>query len=661
MTQVVVRPGESDEYTIPFTYGWERRQGLGRMRRLRVAVDRAEAEAANLNPKVDKIELPDIDTVRLTDIDNGGSTWILTGYSAEWDANRAGFTPGGDVREGDDAALVTALIGEVDTWTAGTVQDLSGPLSFVFSHAHRHEALRRIETNVPGEVRFRDFGTVDYVDRLGSDRTADVTLSPTEETIENAITITDRGRELDGTHIRVLGAHEGEAQRFVNLVPEDDPATYENEVRYSTPRWTEEADTDWDRWSNKDVADQATLEEEAAALGEELAEPLVKAETVVPEEVGLSVGDTVRVVKPDADLDRAMRVHRLTRTVGRFNDAESDAAVLDKVQLSTRTTLQTDDDAVLEEIRKFNTGFQGSSVAVTGGPVVDAVDSGQPLTFGFRYPDIEFENTAEIQIRGESYRIDSQGAAAGGDHTHDVTIGSTTNDNTEYSRVDERSESLSLDLNEGWNTLDSWDPFGSTSEAYVNVTLGDFIGLSDGDIATINVRVYNVDQGEYYPNQAGTGIIITRSSEIDNFGTGNVNIGIPGDLVSDTLELQVELDYDLGSGSLKPRINIDWVSYGQHQHVFGTVTSSDGSGDHSHDPQPGIYTTGDTPDNVDVAVNGTEVATNVGSGTFETTVDIAGELTPDAWNTITISSDALGRVLVTPYVEGYAQVGGRSS
>jgi hypothetical protein len=268
MPSVIVRPGEPDEYTIPFTYGWERRQIVGRMRRLKIEVDRTEAEQADLNAKTDAIELSGVDTVRLTDVDTGGSTWTLTGYSREWDANKAGFTAGGNLREGDDNTLINGLIGEVSGWTAGSIADLTGPMSFVFNHAHRHEALRRIEANVPGEIQFRDFGTVDYVARLGSDRTGAVTLSSDAGTIEQEIRITERGRELDGTHIRVLGAHEGEAQYFANLVPQDDPQTYENEVRYSTPRWSSSEDTDWDRWANKDVADQPTIEEEAASLGE---------------------------------------------------------------------------------------------------------------------------------------------------------------------------------------------------------------------------------------------------------------------------------------------------------------------------------------------------------------------------------------------------------
>ena len=614
MTEVVVRPGATDEYTIPFTHGWERRQIVGRMRRLKVEVSREEARAANLNPKVDTIELPGVDTVRLTDVQTGGPTWVLTGYSAEWDANRAGFTPGGDVREGDDAALITELIGEVDTWTAGSIADLTGPLSFVFSHAHRHEALRRIETNVPGEIRFRDFGTVDYVDRLGTDRSGSVTLSPDAGTIEGeGINITERGRELDGTHIRVLGAHEGEAQLFVNLVPEDDPNTYENEVRYSTPRWTEAADTDWDRWSDNDITDQSTLETEAESIGEELAETLVKAETTVPTSVGLNVGDTVRVVKDDADLDRDMRVHRLTRSAGTFNDSGSDAAVVDKVHLSTRTTLQTDDDAELEEIRKFNTGFQGSSVAINVGPFRAAVDSGFPIDIPFRYPDLEFENTATLQVRGLQYRTDSRPL----EHSHNVDIDIPNHDHD-----------VTIDIPDHSHSVTVTHPSHSHDVTYgVPFHVHDVIQFSLETTGESEGHTHTYDKSEQ---------------------TGGVNAGFDTDTsTSDTaLGDTISETTDNGGGFFNTETTDNGGSF------FTTESSDTAAGS-----EAGIFTTGDTPSGVDVLINGSEVAANIGGGTFQTTVDVGGEFTTDDWNTITLSSDSLGLLQATLFIEGYDQIG----
>jgi len=625
MPQVVVRPGESDEYTIPFTHGWERRQIVGRMRRLLIDVPRAEAKAADLTPKRDTITLDGVDTVILTDIQTGGSVWTLRCFSSEWLANRAGFTSGGEVREGTDQDLTTDLISEVSTWTAGNVSKLTGPLSFVLSHAAPHEGLRRVETNVPGEYQFRDFGTVDYTERLGTDRSGSVTLSAAAGTIEGEITITERGRELDGTHIRVLGAHEGKAQLFVNLVPEGDTDAQnalENVVTYATPRWSEDADTDWDRWANNDITDQGTLETEAKHIGEELTESLVKAETTVPVSVGLNVGDTVQVQKDDADLDRSMRVHRLTRRAGTYTDTDSDAAVVDKVHLSTRTTLQTDDDSDLEEIRKFNTGFQGSSVVVNAGPFGKAIDNGDPFTFSFRYPDLEFENTAQLHIRSVPYRVDSQGAAsAGGFHSHSVTIP----DHNHSVTVPDHNHGYSLSISD--HNHDVTIPVPSHTHVLSNPGA---TGASGRTADTFETSPTLENHSHVFEV---TGQIFDFNAEVETSGDG-------GSYFQSTTT-------DNGGGTTETTTDGGGT----------TETTSNTTPTHTHDIDPGIFETADTVSNVVVEVNGHVVATNVGSGTFEEVIDVAGEFNADAWNDVRLFSDSLGILEVSAFVEGYDQIG----
>jgi hypothetical protein len=652
MPEVTVRHPDDSTETIPETTEWTRKRQLGNMRRARITVERSLAESVSLTEKRDIIELGDIDTLVLVDIENGEETWTLVCYSFEWLANRQPFTAGGQERSGTDDQLATTSIGNVPEWTAGTVSSFTGPMNFVFNHAHEHDVLRRIERNAPGELRFRDEGTVDYVDSLGTDKSGSVELSPDAGTIEDAITITKRGRELDGTHIRVLGAHEGEAQISANLVPDGDPNTYENEVRYSTSRWNGAEDTDWDRWENKEVSDQDTIEEEAAALGDELTEPLIEAETTV---VGpdIEVGDWVTVVKDDADLNRSMRVHRITTE-------SSGATRRDKVLLSTRTTLRKENTRQLRDIQQFNTGFQGSSVAMLGGPLEKAIDAGDPVTLNFRYPDIEFENAAELHIRGQQYRIDSQGAAAGGDHTHtvevthpthdhDVTINATSLDNSDQNNIEEQQNGGASILGQGtWEEIDSFTPSSEHSwlTAFVNVV------TSSSEL--VHARIYDGTEGEYYPDTGGHPITTD----------GSAWIIIAKDVTSNSLSLELET-VDGNSYSY----DTQWWTIGKHTHdvsdtetsdtALGTTVSesSDASGDHVHDPQPGIYETFDTPSNVDVLINGSTVATDVGSGTFETVIDISDELNPGQWNDITLTSDTLGLIGVTSFIRGYDQIG----
>lgn len=570
MVAIAITHPDGSTETIPETAGWTRKREIGKMRRVTIDVPRDDAQAVSLQPKQDTISLGDIDTLRLVDVETGGSTWRLVCYSFEWDANKMEFTAGGDLREGTDQTLITNLIGEVDSWTAGNIETHTGVLSFVLNHAHRHEALRRIERNVPGEIQFRDSGTVDYVENLGTDKTASVTLSSAAGNLEGEIRITNRGRELDGTHIRVLGAHEGEAQLFANLVPDDDPATYENRVDYTTGRWSSGDDADWDRWQNKDVSDQATILEEASALGEEITEDLVEAKATVAGE-DLRVGDWVHVEKPDSDLDRDMRVHRIkTVTVG--------AKTVDDVLLSTRTVMRQEDGRDLRDIQRYNTAFQGSSVILQGGGSRQPVTSGVNAEIPFRYPAINFEHTAELFVRGLPYRAYSKGAASsGGQHSHSVTIPDHDHSVT-YEALDHNH-----DLMDQGQDMD----YGSTSSETAD-------GSGHSHTYKVGYSIFNAES--------------TTTTSASGGGT--------------------------------------------------TQTSSDTTPSHTHDPDPGVIEFGtETPTGVDVLIGGTTVATDIGSGTFETTIDITGELQQGGWNMIELVSDTLGHVQATVFIRAYDQIG----
>lgn len=628
MPTVTIEHADGSTETIPQTTKWTRTREVGTMRRAQITVERALAQSVSLNEKRDLVHLGEIDTFRLVDVQTGGSTWTLVCYSLEWDANREPYTSGGDEREGTDDELITNLVGEVASWTAGTITNQSGPLSFVFNHAHQHEAIRRIEKNVPGEIRFRDEGTVDYVSRLGSDRSASVELSASAGTIEDEITITKRGRELDGTHIRVLGAHEGEAQYFANLVPQDDPDTYENEVRYSTPRWSDASDTDWDRWENKDVTDQATIVEEAESLADEITSSLVEAKATT-NRTDLNVGDSVSVVKSDADLNRSMRVHRIQETsTGGTRTAE--------VLLSTRTTMRRDGSEELRDIQRFNTGFQGSSVVIQGGGSRQPVDSTVNAEIPFDYPEIEFENEAVLQVRGLPYRAYSSGAA----------------DNADFTSVEESSRLggdisfASSDDGTNWKPIQAgtsdltFSPSEVGSETFITTQIA---FQSEDGWANADYRIYNETEDEYYPTEFG--YQAQYSPEPADSAVGNSisqMVRVPKDISGDTLRPEMDLNFKLNSNDADFEIDLYYSVIGKH----------------THDPNPGIIAfPNTTPSGVDVLVNGSTVATDIGSGAFETEVDISGELTRGAWNDIELSSDSLGHIQATISVDGYKQIG----
>lgn len=667
MPAVTVYHDDGTTETIPATVGWSHKREVGHMWKLKITVERSQAQAVSLTEKRDEVELAGVRRGVLTDIQNGGATWTLTVRSPEWYATQQTPTLGGDRRQGDDNTLLTTLINAVPQWSVGSVATLTGPMTYVFNHAFANEAMRKIEKNVPGELQWADDGTVNYVDRLGTDKSASVTLSPSAGNLEDGITIKDRGRRLDATHVRVIGAHEGEAQRFAQLVPQADPNTYENEVRYTQPRWNGPEDTDWDRWQNKDVMAEDTIFEEAESLGEELTEPNVEATaTAVGED--LAVGDEVRVVKPDAGLDRTMRIHRITTKT----KSDTTAAVVDELLLSTRTVLRDDAGNDGRDIQRFNTGFQGSSVAVNGGPVIAGVDNGDPLTFPFPYPNLEYENTAEIIVQGLPYRIDSvpnehshivdvthPSHSHGMSHNHIVGISDTSTENTPHGDVVANGKSINTpsDTGGGWVDLDIISPLTSYEVALV------WVSTSTAD-SSVEVRLKDANRTKNYPTSDG--VLISGSFTTES---GSVLLSIPEDVGS--VIVQYKTDAAPNSNFL-----LRWQFWGEHTHdVSDTVTSEPSSITTSEAAlgttesvtsgtaagiTEGIYKTGDTPSNVDMAINGTTVATNIGSGQFQATVDVSGEFTVGQSNDITISSDTLGRVLVTPYIRGYDQIGTRN-
>lgn len=643
MPQLTITHSDGSTETIPQTVGYERTREVGKMRRARITVERSLANSVALEPKSDTIDLGSIDTLRLVDIENGAETYTLVCYSFEWDANRVAPTVGGDLRTGDDQTLITNLIGEVSNWSKGTVTSLSRPLEFVFNHAARHEALRRIERNVPGEILFRDGGTVDYTSRLGSDKSGSVELSASAGTIEDEITITNRGRELDGTHFRVLGAHEGEAQLSANLVPASDSDSYDNRVNYTSPRWSDGDPRDWDRYENKDVTDQDTLFEEAENLGDEIKEELIEAETTVPDGVNIDVGDTVRVVKPTAGLDRDMRIHRLKEVV------EGAVRKLD-VLLSTRTTARKDGSDDLRDIQRFNTGFQGSSVNLQAGPVLQPVSSSINASIPFRYPDVDFEHVVECRVAGRPYR--SYVGAAGHDHTVTISDATVSQSNGDFSNVEDSQTAytgttLSRD---NWNTIATYTPSVDTSEVRAEAY------LFWPENSVVKVRLRNLTTGyttnggvEYTSGTDET--FITQSL----FDATNCN--------GETIVIEAR---SIPSSTTDPTVTgyTTFHSVGQHDHTVSISDTTSSTSEVGFEPGVNLWDGNDQspelePSNVDVVVNGTTVASNVGTGTFETVADISGALNPGAWNEVELSSDSKGFVNATVAARAYQQIGTR--
>ena len=794
MPQVTITHDDESTETIERTSDWSYQRELGKMWKLEIVVARPDTEGIDFVPRSDEIELDGVATGRLVEVDRSGSTWTLIAYSFEWDAKREEPTAGGDKREGTDAELVSELIESVETWELGEVQELTGPMTFIFNHAFAHEAGRRIEKNTPGEWWFRDDKSVDYLESPGpaeaegtvTGETVDVSsrnsvtfalkggsggdwvdelgqvnaeggrarsitgeidvsgineltlykaerggnpnssasvpggegwadggasgafggigvgttagasggaaaaiiadteviavcpggggasnssaaggggaeggiggagsgdgedgqdgeiveslgtggngadagendgqdagsayvdgdvitlesseletgegfaqlinpveISPESSNIDGDIVVEDRGRILDGTHFRIIGAHEGEAQISATLVPADDPATYENRVDYETDRWEPGDARSWDRWENKDVTSESTVLEEAESLAREIKDPLIEVSArIVDEEIEL--GEWVNVSKPSAGIDREMRVHRIeTKSV-----EGTPAGTVDECLLSTRTIARDDEQRRLEDIQRFNVAFQGSSVSVQGGGSRQPVDDGFPAQIPFDYPDIEFENSAELQVRALPYRHYS----SPNEHSHEVDIAATSSSDVAFS--------------------DNAVPFDDI----------EFIGSNSTYTTTFNLPGL--------PRDGRVAYIYVLTQYMENFDTNAPDWNSLGQIELEISDGATTI-FDGGPVSLIPRTN--WMVQAVHtgQSLDGNTitlewntTSSADAGewrfsygamllsDHQHDVEdaettsevagvtPGIEETNDFPENVHVLINSEQV------------------------------------------------------
>jgi hypothetical protein len=272
------------------------------------------------------------------------------------------------------------------------------------------------------------------------------------------------------------------------------------------------------------------------------------------------------------------------------------------------------------DLGRFNRGDEGFIDRDNDAYGWQPVDATTNATRPYPYPDdVLTEIEAKAIVTSIPYRAYSQGAASGGG----VIV--TSDDNTVFGRVEQASDSLdTATTGTDWTTRDTFDPSVDTSEiwCYFHIRAG-------ANANRFDVRIENVATAEYYPDQNG----LSEFQEADSNRTFGA-IGVPGDFGGfDELDFQTKTD----SAGNTFGWETNWNAWGQHQHVVDVPN-------HTHDPQPGLIEFGtETASNVDLIVNGTTVASDIGSGEFSTTVDIGGELTQGS-NTIEVSSDSLGLV-----------------
>lgn len=590
----------------------ERRDSLIEMWTATAVVDRAEWLAVNdtIEEVADRfrIERGDGSTFfegRFRTDERDGDTILVRINSYEQDAIDAEPTAGLEVFQNvDDSVVASDAISDIPTLSAGTIETGATGVSFTFAHAERSKQLR--DASDPGgmDIRYNFDRTVDFVQRLGSDKPG-VTVSNTDQSIVNSLSVTEDSRD-PVTHIRGLGAEQGENQVQAEAVI----ASYSAGDRQV-----------WREYVNKDIVNQDRLQEIVNRLAGEYDSArrrlTVKAGLLG---VDVNVGDRVTVDIPPHDIDRLLRIVTLREIIG--PNPRYEATLTNRVAERGGNRKRRDD------LQRFNTGWQGfvdrDNDSYGWQPVTAATNATRP----YQYPsDVVSEKRAEVYVSSIPYRAYSQGSA--------------NLDSPNFDLIQNRSVVTNERLSPGQSFTFSAPVPSFEGESSVDEVFNDYVLEFLVDIEMLEPD--NVTVG----SQETIGLSVRAGGTVQLFD-GEVTTDSFGNLTRRIVNTTVE-----------PGENIEWTV--TNVYSSGDILISDNSGlwmwdfDHTHPPEPGLIDfPNTTASNVDLIVNGTTVATDIGTGTFNTTVDIAGQMSAGV-NTIELSSDSLGLLNATVITQLFRQ------
>jgi hypothetical protein len=574
---------------------------------------------------------------RFRDTERGGQqvTVILDDYERD---GRDAQPTGGQVlfQNVDDATVVQDAISRIPTLSAGTIQTVTSGLSFSFSNAEPAKMIRDAAQPGGAIVRYNADRTVDFVARPTT--ASEPELSTAANTLVGDPDVSDDNRN-PATEIIGLGAQSGPNQ--VRATATVDPTAARDVYR---------------RYENKDIQQQDRLQTTVDRLADEVAAAEEKLD-VEADAINLDVrpGDPLAFVWPARGIDETVRVIEFTEVI---NERGQRYAPL---RVSNRWPEQGGSDKAIADLERFNRGYQGfidrdNFRAVERQPV----DGSLAATGEYPYPDdVVTEVTSEITVRSLPYRS----YVSSGGHTHTIDIGQRTSLNNAVDINDSQSATVdfagggTIDLAAG-ETVDKDFTIPDGWSAYPTVIELVAIGNDDDPNAPAvgDALAWSFASGSYWSSS-------TKSSEHVQFKPpkvsavdaltirasrtiGDVN---PGDNISLFVEniSGSEIAFDFLEANL---YNI------RHTHTvdIGSETSQSAAGFapgvvESFPDDPGANANGELlASNLDIVINGSTVATDIGSGEFTQTVDISGDLSAGV-NDIEITSDTPG--LVSAYVQ----------
>lgn len=304
---------------------------------------------------------------------------------------------------GTDTEIVTQILQrETLPLTAGIINSVrDGELQFVFSNQSLASVLREVANVTGAHLRYNPDKTVDYVESVGSLRTGSVEISPAQQNIKGRFEIERHGNDKQATHLRVLGAGEGEHQLSTERTP-NQPV--------SRPVWK--------TVTNKSITDQESLENYADNVYEQYREGTTVSESsegshrtirTTVEGVALNLGDEISVVYPEENVDANFKVRKVTTVID--STAGTPATYDYEVTLSDRDVRQ-DDKAYKDakDIERYNTAFEGVAVPINTGGDRSAVAPGNPYRQKLYFPaEVQQELRLNLRIAGLGFRAFSLG------------------------------------------------------------------------------------------------------------------------------------------------------------------------------------------------------------------------------------------------------------
>lgn len=317
----------------------------------------------------------------------------------------------------DTDHLEDNILPRIQTVTAGTLETQVEEIEFSEANAPPGLSIAELARTTGAEVLYQPDFSVDYVSRLGTDRTGE-TLSGPNGTLISEPRVETRERK-HVTHVRVLGSQSGTAQVIAEgTIDSFDPET-DRRVYYDHP--------------DKRIQTQSYAEELRDQFLDEFdgAREAVDVEGDIAPWVEPSLGDTFHVSLPDDNVDDDLRIVELRRILDA--GGERYRAVLSNRKL----TRERSADRNARSVAEFETANPGQVVRDSVNVGFDPVDVGDPMTFTIDYPENVIEEyLVQLRIESQPYR----GRVISLGHTHEVTIDGHTHEVT----LDDHVHSVSI-------------------------------------------------------------------------------------------------------------------------------------------------------------------------------------------------------------------------